>query len=156
MYLLHVSVSAFWLILTLAVNGTLNRAWNRSASLRLTQWLKMIPHMIRPYYRCCCINEPVIFSHCVHLELGHRFHALLKVCTDRDDIVPFNALNRGRIYKATLQPALLLWYLLHFFVNPLRVGFNIFFPDPTTGLFSVKIRKINDGLLGIICEGNNT
>ena len=32
-------------------------------------------------------KEPVTFSHCVHLELGHRFHALLKVCSDRDDIV---------------------------------------------------------------------
>ena len=32
-------------------------------------------------YRCCCVNEPVIFSHCVHLKLGHRFHALLKVCS---------------------------------------------------------------------------
>ena len=31
--------------------------------------------------------EPVIFSRCVHLKLGHRFHALLKVCSDRDDIV---------------------------------------------------------------------
>ena len=44
--------------------------------------------MIRSCYRCCCINEPVIFSHCVHLKLGHRFHALLKVCSDHDDIVP--------------------------------------------------------------------
>ena len=43
--------------------------------------------MIRSDYHCC-INEPVIFSHCVHLKLGHRFHALLKVCSDRDDIVP--------------------------------------------------------------------
>ena len=34
-------------------------------------------------------NEPVVFSHCVHLKLGHRFHALLKVCSDRDDIAPF-------------------------------------------------------------------
>ena len=61
-------------------------AWNRSASFRLTQWLKIIPHMIRTYmyYRCCCINEPVIFSHRVHLKLGHRFHALLKVPSDRD------------------------------------------------------------------------
>ena len=46
----------------------INRAWNRSASFRLTQWLKIIPHMIRSYYRCCCINEPVIFSHCVRLN----------------------------------------------------------------------------------------
>ena len=44
--------------------------------------------MIRLYYRCCCLNEPVIFSHCVHLKLGHQFHALLKVYSDRDDIVP--------------------------------------------------------------------
>ena len=28
-----------------------------------------------------------MFSHCVHLKLGHRFHALLKVCSDRDNIV---------------------------------------------------------------------
>ena len=25
-------------------------------------------HTIRSYYRCCCINEPVIFSDCVHLK----------------------------------------------------------------------------------------
>ena len=37
---------------------TINRAWNRSASFRLTQWLKIISH----------INEPVIFS---HLKLLH-------------------------------------------------------------------------------------
>ena len=46
-----------------------DRAWNRSASFRLTQLLKIIPHMIRSYYHCCCINEPVIFSQCVHLKL---------------------------------------------------------------------------------------
>ena len=39
-------------------------------------------------YRCCCITEPVILSHCAHLKLWHRFHALLKVCSDCDDIVP--------------------------------------------------------------------
>ena len=35
--------------------------------------------MIRPYYRCYmyCINEPVIFSHCAHLKLGHWFHAIV-------------------------------------------------------------------------------
>ena len=38
----------------------------------------MIPHMIRPYNRCCCITEPVISRHCVHLKLGLRFHALSK------------------------------------------------------------------------------
>ena len=48
-------------------------AWNRSASFRLIQWLNKVI-----YYRSCCINEPVIFSHCVLLELaiGHWFHAL--------------------------------------------------------------------------------
>ena len=30
-------------------------------------------------------------SQCVHLKLGHRFHALLKVCSDRDDSVPLIA-----------------------------------------------------------------
>ena len=29
-------------------------------------------------------------SHCVHYKLGHRFHALLKVCSDRDDAAPLN------------------------------------------------------------------
>ena len=43
--------------------------------------------MIRSYYCCCSMNKPVIFSHCVHLIVGHRFHALLKVCSDRDDII---------------------------------------------------------------------
>ena len=43
--------------------------------------------MIRSYNRCG-INEPVIFSHCVHLELGDQFHALFKVCSDLDDTVP--------------------------------------------------------------------
>ena len=52
-------------------------------------WLIIIPQMVRSCYHCCCIHEPVIFSHCVHLKLGHRFHALLKVCSDRDDIVPW-------------------------------------------------------------------
>ena len=49
--------------------------------------------MIRSYYRCCCINEAVIFSDCVHLKLGHRFHALLKVCSDRDNIVPLSTVE---------------------------------------------------------------
>ena len=30
----------------------------------------------------------IIFSHSVHLKLGHRFHTLSEVCSDRDDIVP--------------------------------------------------------------------
>ena len=42
---------------------TINRAWDRSASFRLSQWLKIISHMVINYYFCCCINEPVSFSH---------------------------------------------------------------------------------------------
>ena len=39
--------------------------------------------MIKSYYRCCCKNEPV------HLQSpGHRFHALLNVCSDRDNTAP--------------------------------------------------------------------
>ena len=64
----------------------INRALNRNASCRLSQWLNVIPHMIRSYYRCYWINEPVISSHCVYLKLGHRFHALLKDCSDLDDV----------------------------------------------------------------------
>ena len=30
-------------------------------------------------------NEPVNFSHYVLLKLGHQFHALLNVCSDRDN-----------------------------------------------------------------------
>ena len=43
---------------------------------------------------CCCINEPVFFSNCVQRKLWHRFHALLKVCSDRDDIVPLKSINQ--------------------------------------------------------------
>ena len=67
---------------------TINREWNRSAIFRRIQWLKIIPNMIRSYYRCWCINKRVIFSRCVHLKRGHRFHALSRVCSDPDDVVP--------------------------------------------------------------------
>ena len=70
-------------------DNPLSSAWNQSATFSWTRWLKIIPHMIRSYYyRCCCRNDPVFSSHCVHLKLGHRFYALLKVCSDRDDTVP--------------------------------------------------------------------
>ena len=32
------------------------------------------------------VNKSVILSHFVHLKLGHGFHAVLKVCSDYDDI----------------------------------------------------------------------
>ena len=85
----------------------INRAWNRNAGCRLTHWLKIIPHMSRSGYRCCCINEPVNFSHCVLLKQVHRFHALLKVCTDRDERVPLSTRNakvvKLHIYKQTTR-----------------------------------------------------
>ena len=66
--------------------------------------------MIRLYYCCCCINEPVIFIHCVVLKLGHRFHALLKVCSDRDDTVPLKLtywwefdFQKGRCLKVGIE-----------------------------------------------------
>ena len=46
-----------------------------------------------------------MFSHCVHLKLGHRFHALLEVCSDRDDTVPLTD-------KIAYQNILLLWISL--------------------------------------------
>ena len=46
--------------------------------------------MIRSHYHCCCINKHLIFSHWVHFKLGQRFHALLKVCSDRHDTAPLN------------------------------------------------------------------
>ena len=72
-------------------NIVLNRAWNHSTSFRM----KIIRHMIRAYYRCCCINEPVIFSHCVYLKLGCPFHALLKVYSECDDIVHLTSSRRA-------------------------------------------------------------
>ena len=35
--------------------------------------------------------ETVISSHCVHLKLGHRFNALLKVCSDHNASVPLSS-----------------------------------------------------------------
>ena len=60
------------------VTGTISsrstgHAWDRNTRFRLTQWLKIIHHMVSS--KCCCIIELVVFSHCVHLKLGHRFHA---------------------------------------------------------------------------------
>ena len=66
--------------------------------------------MIRSYYRCCCIhvNKPVHFSHCDHLKLGHWFHALLKVCSDRDDIVPLTITQAWYFKEAIASVALIL------------------------------------------------
>ena len=71
--------------------------------------------MTRSYYRCCCINEPVMFSHCVHLKLGHQFRALLKVCSDRDAIV---SVQGSRIQN----------YM--YFASTLNIGLALFFQKP--------------------------
>ena len=70
--------------------------------------------MISP---CCCINEPVIFSHCVHLKWGHRFHALWEVCSDRVD--------RGCVGQC------IFWSITHY-----KVLFLIFFCSPGRNLLS--------------------
>ena len=74
----------------------------------------------------CCINEPVLFSHCVHLKLGHRFHALLNVRSDRDDNVPLIVLY------------LYLFILLHFTLAIRLHQLNI---KPTPN--KLQIHKIN-------------
>ena len=38
--------------------------------------IKTIPHVTVSYYRCCCINEPVNFSHCVRLKLQYTVEYL--------------------------------------------------------------------------------
>ena len=69
---------------------------------------------MRSYYRCCCcINEPVISSHRVHLELERRFHALLKVGSDRDDIVPLKTPVDYILNNNTLS-----WYFNTLLLNP--------------------------------------
>ena len=53
-------------------------------------------------------NEPAIFSHCVHLKLWHWFHALLKVCSDRDNTIPWHTCIHRSIVLPTL-PMLYFW-----------------------------------------------
>ena len=89
----------------------INRAWNRSASFRLTATENNTPPD-KVIYCCCCINEPVIFSHCVHPKLGHQFHALLKVWSDRDDIVPLITF----LYSASAVCNVCFW-IIHLYVR---------------------------------------
>ena len=42
------------------------------------------------YYRCCCIHEPVIFSHCVHLKLGHLIPCHVESLLWSRQYCPFN------------------------------------------------------------------
>ena len=59
-----------------------HQAWWICARYKSSVLLLNNTHMIRSHCCCCC------FSHCVHIKLGHRFHALLKVCPDCNNIVP--------------------------------------------------------------------
>ena len=49
----------------------------------------MVMILLRPVTSASARLWGIIFSHWVNLKLGHRFHALSKVCSDRDDTVPF-------------------------------------------------------------------
>ena len=83
----------------------------RTCSFRLTQWLKIhvISHLIRSYYKPLLPHKWAsnFQSLCPSYKLGHRFHALLKVCPDRDDIVPFNPNNP--------KPIKLQWLVVLYF-----------------------------------------
>ena len=137
----------------------INRAWNQSSRFRLTQWLKIILLLLRKW---------VMFTHCVHLKLGHRFHAQLKVCSDRDD-----AVNKVQLFPASFSTCtfctcelhvneifidLRLRYVLlsktfenlgevyimlimHMILTSSHQEYYIFFLSPRTGLFSVTIRE---------------
>ena len=48
------------------------------------------------------------FQPFVHLKLGHRFHALLKVCSDHDDC-PFNFKRTFQHIYKSLKCVLMLW-----------------------------------------------
>ena len=48
--------------------------------------MRLEHHLVGGYVRY--ISPYIIII--IHLKLGHRLHALLKVCSDRDDIVSLN------------------------------------------------------------------
>ena len=72
--------------------------------------------MIRSY--CCCINEPVIFSHCVHFRTPIPY-VLLKVCPDHDDIVPLLSHVQSDHFKLNAQKKT---RTLNFDMGCLRLG----------------------------------
>ena len=57
------------------------------------------------------VNESVICSHCVHLKLEHRLHALLKVCSDRDDIAPLHDRTSKKLFlvKIDMHVIIVIW-----------------------------------------------
>ena len=74
---------------TTRTNNRINKRkiLTRSFVFVLTRNDRLIKGTISSWSTC---YRPVIFNHCFHLKLGHRFHALLKVCSDRDDVVPLS------------------------------------------------------------------
>ena len=70
-------------------SGTFPEDWKESlvTPLLKKQNLDLVLDNYRRVSNLSFVSK-LIFSHCVHLKLGHRFNALLKVCSDRDDIVP--------------------------------------------------------------------
>ena len=99
--------------------------------------------MIRWCYRCCCINEPVSFSHRVDLKLGHWFHALLKACSDRDDIVPlmyifhtcsnFHNVNFTKISKVNKIVCIMEKIVFIFYSGSFHANSNTFIYSFRTG-----------------------
>ena len=81
------------------------------------------------FYLCTVLiiphDEPVILNHCVNLKLGHRFHALLKVCFDRDDTVPliFNVIVHpfiGCQLKLTAMTTTMYVHTVQTYINILK------------------------------------
>ena len=95
--LLQLNFSGNWLFLSVVRNVHTGHFWMVLTTLNNT---------IQCFYQSKTVNsfwpvnvltahedwQPIIFSHCVHLKLGHRFHALLKVCFDYDDTVALSVL----------------------------------------------------------------
>ena len=66
----------------LRVKGAMSsRSWNQTASFRLTRRLTIIPRMIRFMSPLLLHNRASKFQALFILKLGHRFHALLRVCS---------------------------------------------------------------------------
>ena len=62
----------------------LSIVWSLQIGQKLLSKRNVAARLIKFHYS----PRPV---HHVHLKLGHRFHALLKVCSDRDNTVPLTS-----------------------------------------------------------------
>ena len=92
-----------------------------TCSFNLTQWLEIILHMIRSYYRCCCINEPVISVTVFILSQDTDSMPCWKLipCSDRDDTYPF------KCTRYTLGSIATFWLILTLAVGGGFQGFKI-------------------------------